>query len=523
MTHRMSWVAYGLAAIASLAIGLTVALSTQLAWILLIAGGLSLIIVPPPLWGNLLTKTTSSRVVPVDARLSALQQYGAYALALYLLATTRWGSGISLTGGPPYISDLALLVLLTRHFLAGSLRSVHTRASDALDPWTRTLTLALILLILVHLISGSISQNALRDAAPYFYVIVILLVPLSTAQTRYTVSRALTCALVLHALWVTCDLLDPSLPGSLPVGATGVHILALRPDIDTLVCGLLSALSLHRLLTERHMLINFVFTIWGGALVLALYDRAGLVAFVVQLTMVLMLAPARRRIVYARSNLPLIVVITTTIGLGFVVAASQSTPVQRVIETIEGSSATTNIRGALGTARARSRSWSTLTRYLEAKPIRDIGGVGFGPDFLRESGAEELLLGTGATKEEVRSPHNYLLNTWARLGLIGLAIVVALLCSGVRLAYIVARHGHDIGDVDVLAILVVGSIPVIAFVGVVLESPFGAIPYFWAVGHLAIRCRQGTAVQSLDRKQRLGLSKHAVRRHSAGHVNRTSA
>ena len=35
------------------------------------------------------------------------------------------------------------------------------------------------------------------------------------------------------------------------------------------------------------------------------------------------------------------------------------------------------------------------------------------------------------------------------------------------------------------AALIVVALPVVALLGVVLESPFGAIPYFWAVGHLA--------------------------------------
>jgi hypothetical protein len=41
----------------------------------------------------------------------------------------------------------------------------------------------------------------------------------------------------------------------------------------------------------------------------------------------------------------------------------------------------------------------------------------------------------------------------------------------------------------------VASIPVVAFVGVVLESPFGALPYFWAIGHLSARACQVGAVR----------------------------
>ena len=41
------------------------------------------------------------------------------------------------------------------------------------------------------------------------------------------------------------------------------------------------------------------------------------------------------------------------------------------------------------------------------------------------------------------------------------------------------------GACTALAALLVLALPVTALLGVVLESPFGAIPYFWAVGQLA--------------------------------------
>jgi O-antigen ligase len=94
----------------------------------------------------------------------------------------------------------------------------------------------------------------------------------------------------------------------------------------------------------------------------------------------------------------------------------------------------------------------------------------------------------------VRSPHNYLLNTWARLGLVGVGLVLGLMIAALRVARLVARHAPRVRDDDVLAMLLVASIPVVAFVGVVLESPFGALPYFWALGHLSSRACQLGAV-----------------------------
>jgi hypothetical protein len=48
------------------------------------------------------------------------------------------------------------------------------------------------------------------------------------------------------------------------------------------------------------------------------------------------------------------------------------------------------------------------------------------------------------------------------------------------------------GTTTTFAALALLALPVTALLGVVLESPFGAIPYFWALGHVAYRIVQGS-------------------------------
>jgi O-antigen ligase len=178
----------------------------------------------------------------------------------------------------------------------------------------------------------------------------------------------------------------------------------------------------------------------------------------------------------------------------FLFEAVQSKPAQRLLLTVPGNSSSPEIQGSTGTANARLNAWKALVGYLEIDPAREVRGVGFGPDFLQESGASVLLLGTAAAaeQEDVRSPHNYLLNTWARLGLVGLVLVLGLLLAGLRLAIMITKRVSHLRDDDIMAMLLLASIPVVAVVGVVLESPFGALPYFWAIGHLSARaCQTG--------------------------------
>jgi hypothetical protein len=398
-----------------------------------------------------------------------------------------------LVGGPPYVSDLVLaLLLIERALAAAAQRSVST----GVESWVGVLVTALLTWSLISLSFGPLSQNALRDAAPYLYAVTVFLVRPPTDASAEGAARALMAVLIFHAAWVTLALLDPSLPSGTPLVATGVHLLSLRPDIDSLVCGLLAALGVHRALAGRRPAYNLALSAWGAVLVFALYDRAGPLALIVQMVVIMMLAPARKRI-SGRYDRRVAVAILVMLLPIVSVAVVQSRPVKRLLLTIPGNAtltASTEVQGATGTAHARLQSWSGLLAYVQRDAARDIGGVGFGPDFLRDSGAGVLLLGTNVG-EDVRSPHNYLLNTWARLGLVGLALVLGLFLVGLRLSRLVAKHAPRIRDDDVLAMLLVASVPVVAVVGVVLESPFGAIPFFWALGHLSSRaCQVGAVV-----------------------------
>jgi hypothetical protein len=445
-------------------------------------------------WTQPAPTLTRAQPLSASAPASRLQQYGPYAIVLYLLATTRWGSGLSLVGGPPYITDLVLVVLLIDRAAAAA---AHRSVATGVESWVGILTTALLAWSLILLMFGSISQDALRDVAPYLYGVTVFLVRPPTESSETATSRALTAVLIFHAAWVTLALLAPSLPDSTPVVSTGVHLLALRPDIDSLVCGLLGALGLHRALAGRNPTYNLALAAWGAILVFALYDRAGLLAFIVQILVVVLLRPARARMI-GRYDRRIVIAILVMIIPIFLFEAVQSKPAQRILLTVPGHSSSTEIQGSTGTANARLNAWKALIDYLELTPDREIRGVGFGPNFLQESGAKVLLLGAAAAEQEdVRSPHNYLLNTWARLGLIGLIIVLGLLFAGLRLARLVATHTPRVRDDDVLAMLLVASIPVVAVVGVVLESPFGALPYFWALGYLSTRACQIGAVRPL--------------------------
>jgi hypothetical protein len=419
------------------------------------------------------------------------RRYGAYGLVLYTLATSRWGSYLPL-GTPPFFTDIVLLGLIAERVAAiatGRARPI------GVDPVLGLATVAMVGWSLILIPVGNFGVTAIRDAAPYLYAITVFLVgpPGESRTARAAAGRALTIALVFHAAWVTANTIDPSFWMQMPKIGHDAFLFLPRPDFDGTVCGLLAVISLHRALCGRAPGRNLALASWGVVLVFHTSSRASLLAFFAELLVLLLLSPVRARITTPgrRFVAPVVLAIVLLSIPPAWLAAEGSLPVQRLFSGTSESS---------GSSGARAKSWRKIATYLEHDPARLVRGVGFGPDFLHDSGGDVELL--GGTDEEVRAPHNYIVNTGARLGLIGLLPMFGMLFGGWRLAAKLGRAEPDLSDADVLAIVSVVALPVAATFGVILESPFGAIPYFWALGHLSVRNIQLGAVTPLGARLR---------------------
>jgi len=444
---------------------------------------------------------------PVSPLAVRIDTYGPALVALYFLATTRWGSYV--LPGPPYVGDVMLMGLLANRAL---LLATGRRASGGRDALLALLATGLISWTLVRLSFGTLGTDAARDAAPYLYaVIAFLVVPLNAAQERH-LSRWITLALVAHATWVTVAWAvgGPERFPPLPSGDDGgaVRVFTIRGDIDTLACGLLAAISLHRTLAGRAPLVNLLLTGWALVLVVGALDaRGGLLAVLMALFVVLLLGPARARarggerlapvaLRPRRGGLAAVAVLIVALPVGMYLA--RDAPVVRSLPLGFNPNADYRFVDSNGaaTARARLNSWRRVADWVSSDPGRVVAGTGLGPNYFVESGAGRLL--SARNREEVRSPHNAWLNTWARLGLLGLALFVGIWAAGIRLGVMVASRSPKIRDTDVLTILLVVAVPIVASFGVVLESPFGAIPYFWALGYLSVRACQLGALRTFS-------------------------
>jgi hypothetical protein len=444
-----------------------------------------------------LHRSAAARVSAADALLAAgggqrltvarfLREYGPFVLAAYLLATARWGS--YLLPGPPYIGDLFVAALVGERLLAAAR---GRRALEAVE-WTIGISCgSLLVWSSLRFFFGGISTNAIRDFAPYAYAVVVFLTPsrARSDEQRATLERWLFGALLFHAVWVTVSLISPSFVTSLPVlGGGQSQVFQLRPDVDSTICGVLIVYCLHRVATGRQPGLSLAIAAWNTVLVLDDYSRAAIAAVVAQLVLFVVLTPAAREVV-RRYSLRLLVPVLIVLVPAVAYEASRSDAVKRLSQA-SGSFLplvpTTGdpTGGTTGTAAARRRAWQAIEIYLEANPGRNWRGVGFGPNFLHDSGGDQLLL--GGSDEDVRQPHDYLVNTWARLGLVGLGMVAIILLIGLRIAVRIGRL-PGLGGVDVMAIAIATGMPVAGFYGVVLESPFGALPFWWALAYLGSR------------------------------------
>ena len=417
-------------------------------------------------------------------------------LAIYLLATGRWGSYVHVLGVPFYIGD-ALLAVAAVTFATLRARGTHSLAPLRTAPWALRFALLLLLWSLARFaVRSNVTLVDLRDLAPYAYALTAALAFLMPVPARPWTTRLIYGALSFHAAWfiaAATGWVDTSRTQRL--GPPGVTIFSTRPDFDSTVLAIAIGLGLHTLLLTAPLprphrsapavrligpVVLFIgLNAWG---VTSQHTRAGLLATATVVAVVTVAWVVNRskelgqagRLV--RWGPP-----AAAVAVGVVICALALTftlPGQRLLDGVNGTQGE-----SAGTANARGYVYENLSEYLLKDPLRTAVGVGFGPDFLEASGTLEVLEGT--TYVNVRSPHNYLLGTWARLGVVGALLAVLMLAFGAWLAVRQLWHTRD--TVDVLAALVLLALPVPAMLGVILESPFGALPYFWALGHLSSR------------------------------------
>lgn len=414
--------------------------------------------------------------IPVKALTATL------AVAL-LLAFTRWGSYIGIA--PLFLTDVLIaLAVVDRLGKARRQRGLQFDGPDNKSPGA-ILTLFLILVVARGIMSFDyvFTMPWLRDMTPFLYGILAFLSASSFARSSIAEQaksmKYLWWALLAHLAWVAFVVFSGIVTASLPkFPGAAVSVLTLRPDVDVAVIGVTAGLALRRILLGHKRSRSVLLLAACLATATQFGSRAGLISVAISLAAALIVSySSLPRGASKRTFVVLLVPVALFIGLA---GLAQTTAGERLIASaFSVSTSEAAERNAQGTQQAREMSWQGIIDWTMDDPARAIVGSGFGNDFLTESGVIQFLQGTDYVG--VRSPHNWLVGVFARLGLVGVALAASVLFLLVRA---VARSRHRIGGNELLtaaSLVVLGFIP-IALLGVVLESPFGAVPFWWAAG-----------------------------------------
>ncbi|WP_123654441.1 O-antigen ligase family protein [Curtobacterium sp. ZW137] len=288
-------------------------------------------------------------------------------------------------------------------------------------------------------------------------------------------------ALIFHLLWVATMVITKNNAG---IGFTpplfGVAPFQLRHDFDGALIAILAGLSLRRMMLGQRPVLMLLLLAFCAAVVAGLPSRAGFISLFLSLSVVAILTfSVIPRISNKRA---LFVTAVPGVALAGLWTLVSTTPGLRLIATINPSLATNAAQiNALGTRNAREQAWALVIDWTNQSATRSIFGGGFGNDFLTQSGAVQIIEGTDYTG--VRSPHDYFIGVFARLGWVGVVLIALIV---LRLIGVIVRSRRLIAREPILALaalIIVTILPVASF-GVVLEAPFGAIPFFWAAGVL---------------------------------------
>lgn len=437
-------------------------------------------------------------LLAVRGRVRSPFAFAGFALVGGYVMLNRGFAGFHLPLGPLplYVGELALAPLLL-------LAIARLRGRPLGAPvWLLALWMAFNLaLTLPHI--GTFGLVAIRDAAIWYYGLYML-VGMAAWQSldAQTTCRWLGWIFVATIFTVVASMMTESgilPPIELPI--SDGPLIGNRDDANAMYLLAGAALFLTSSYVERTpwpRSLTPVLVLVAFGLVAAAQHRSAFVALAAVLALLAVLRLWRPVVVLVGAG-------TAVIVLLYVLNVSIEDPesgrpisartiVQRQLSTVAflgGGERAVRSDSDSGTIRWRTIWWDALLRESLADPRLFLVGRGYGPD-LRDAvrGLEGQTLNWNQGSEAgrtVRAPHNIAVTVLARSGLVGLVLWLTLLgacCVGIIRAIASARRAGARDDemLGVWLATFVTTVVVASLFGVVLESPFGAVPFFFILG-----------------------------------------
>ncbi|WP_162141425.1 O-antigen ligase family protein [Smaragdicoccus niigatensis] len=408
-------------------------------------------------------------------QLKAPHYVGGVAAVAVMLFGTRWGSHLKVP--PIYIGD-ALILLAFAHY---GMRRIYSSGEPS-PPGRDALRMLWWLMGyagLRWLLSGEVSLDSIRDAAPYtIYVAVGLLAGATVVHesVRKPTYNVLFWALAGHAAWTVFTTFIKK--GGIHIPGITQQIFEVRPDIDYPIVGLFAALLIGQMnsMPKWRPVIMAVLGLCG-ATVLSTQNRAGFLGagMVVCIGLFLVLNARHRD-----SSMAYLVAAAIPLGMVAAVPVIASTTVgKRLLTTFTQDDTNAATTDGSATTNTRRAAWNQLIEWTNSDSQRMVFGHGFRDNIMDISGAGAKL--SVGLNESVRAPHSGWVNTYAHLGVVGCFIGIIPL---VVFLFLFWRERRDLAEDPFRMLIYLTPLALalpISF-GVILESPFGAIPFWWCIG-----------------------------------------
>ena len=426
------------------------------------------------------------------------------AVFIYLIFGTRWISYVVV--GSVYVTDLLIAgaILSLAIQIAGNRQALRRQADYLL-----LIPVAFLLLwaTVRFATEFNLDNSSIRDFAPYAYSALAIvgffgILVSSRGQIKRTLI-AVYFALLAHLIWIVLESIFPKLFSEFPFvnSSMGIRVLSTRGDVDVTYVAIFMCINLLLITTVRMSNLKIItlsfFAIISFAVLLASSTRSGVIAFVIAflwlvLALVLKGYQPKRHLSKPMLVLPIgLLLVTILLGAKSPVLERASIVESTTLVAITPSNLSsespvapqeTLAASGEGTVLARFNSWRSLGKWIFADAERAFVGAGFNENIMSSSGAGAQLVGPYSPElASLRAPHNFLVGTTAHLGLVGLGIYLS---SFITFVVLVLRRVRSTSNFTPMLTMSFFPIALLlpATVGVILESPFGAIPYWWAIG-----------------------------------------
>lgn len=433
-------------------------------------------------------------VVRIRWSISIIVQSVLFVMAGYILLNRNFAELHVTVGGLPfYVGELLLVVGLPwaithwpRH-----LTRTHTVFFAMLGLWLAYAT--------ARLLSSDLSSglNAIRDFAIAYYAVFAIIGyavwPMMPRKVWIAFFALVFIALIpVAAVTALQGPFGLPIPGEDPVAPTKAD------RADVMAVGLLAAATffLLALRTARFTLARLILSSAALTLLLPLEVRAATIGAVAVLG--IFAVQHRWRTLLSLIGLPVVAfALISLAGVQFRGRSSDGSPealIGRQFSTFSilagGQAVDAAASGdywtqdtAVDTVAWRLAWWNALSNDVGSTLQGALFGVGFGSDLTGPLG----LPVDNSVSRPLRSPHNFLLTLFARTGLVGLALWVGFVLAWLHpmLAAIrSAAHDGNQRDADWLLWFLAYPVALLiaALFGVVLEGPFGAMPFYLLLG-----------------------------------------